>query len=148
MYDSVWKTCRDTDESKFDFSSPSLKRKRVVRNKCANKTCKKETNYNPIISMPYIPNCTNVLSPEETQVNEVCSSSLDVVRYEFDYVHGYLIAVFVHTTKGNSDDNSPSSAAEIYVHELIIYQAITPCNHTLKTFVLQDYLEKSSSLKV
>lgn len=125
MYDSVWKTCRDTGESKFDFSSPSLKRKRVVRDKCANKTCKKETNYNPLISMPYIPNCT-MLSLEETQVNEVCSSPLDV---------------------GNSDDDSPSSATEIYVHELIIYQAITPCNHTLKTFVLQDYLEKSSSLK-
>ena len=77
MYDSVWK--------QVDFSSTSLKRKRVVRNKCANKTCKKETNYNPIISMPYKP---NVLPLEETQVNEVCSSSLDVVRYEFDYVHG------------------------------------------------------------
>ena len=73
-------------ESKFDFSSPSLKRKRVVRDNCANKTCKKETNYNdPIISMPYIPDCTNVLSLEETRVNEVCSSPLDVVRYEFDY---------------------------------------------------------------
>ena len=35
--------------------------------------------------MPYKP---NVLPLEETQVNEVCSSSLDVVRYEFDYVHG------------------------------------------------------------
>ena len=41
----------------------------------------------------------------------------------------------------SSDHDSPSSATEIYVHELIIY-------HTLKTFVLQDYLEKSSSLKV
>ena len=58
---------------------------------------------------------------------------------------GYLITVFIHTTKGNSDHDRPSSATEIYVHKLIIYQAITPCKHTLKTFVLQDYLEKSSS---
>ena len=55
-------------------------------------------------------------------------------------MHGYLTTGFVHTTKGNSDHDSPSIPTEIYVHELIIiYKAITPCNHTLKT---QDYLEK------
>ena len=97
MYDSVWKTCRDADESKFDFSSPSLKRKRVVRDKCANKTCKKETNYNPIISMPYIPDCTNVLSLEETRVNEVYSSPLDVVRYEFDYICMVILLLSLYT---------------------------------------------------
>ena len=83
MYDAVWKTCRDADESKFDFSSPSLKQKRVVRDKCANKTCKKEKIIQSSACHIYL--IVLVLSLEETRVNEVCSSPLDVVRYEFDY---------------------------------------------------------------
>ena len=40
------------------------------------------------------------------------------------------------------------STLQAYLHELKLNKAFVPCNHTLSTFVMQEYSHATRSLKV